>query len=141
MTQEERRPDEVPPDLEAMRDFDDVARLTARVVHWAKWGLVAGLPIWLILLLLVPQSGLGAIGSLSLSTLVTVLVVIGAERLGARLRGRDEAAGTAPVAQGPGVRRHGRRPMSAAKAVLLTLGGVALFAYAVFIIAIIVRGG
>lgn len=140
MTGERERPrrrDEVPPDREAMRDFDDVARLTARVVHWARWGLIVGLPIWLVLLLFVPRTGLGAIGSLSLSTLLATLAVVGAERLWARRGGQDGDV----VADASPARRRERRPMSAAKAVLLTLAGVALFAYAIFIVTIIVRGG
>lgn len=133
-----RRRDDVPPDAEAMRDFDDVARMTERFVHWARWALVAGLPVWLVLLLLIPQTGLGAIGSLSLATLLTTLFVIAAERLGARRRGARSAGGGAPARA---VRGGARRPMSAPKAVLLTLGGVVVLAYVIFIVATIARGG
>lgn len=133
-------PEEVSPDPEAMRDFDDVARITERFVHWAKWSLVVGLPLWLVLLVLVPRTGLGAIGSLSLATLITALVVVWAERVGGRLRGHRDGA-VIPQEEGAPVRRRARGPMSATKAVLLTLAGVAVFAYLIFIIAIIVRGG
>lgn len=130
-----------PPDREAMSDFEDVDRITARFLHWARPGLLVGLPVWLVLLLMVPGTGLGPMPSLALSTLLTVGVVVAAERLWRRLAPAGRAAET-PEADGreAGVPAR-KRPMSPLLAVLLTLGGVALFVYVIFIVTIIVRGG
>ena len=135
MDEPPRRAGPPEPDRQAMDDFDDVDRITRAVAHWGRWGLVVGFPVWLVLLVLVPRVGLGAIGSLALSTLAASIVVVAAERVGRRRAGAPDAAGT--PARAP--RR--RRPMSAPVAVALTLGGVVLVAYVVFIVVTILRGG
>lgn len=135
MTDPDRRGEPPPPDRQAMEDFEDVERITHTFVHWSKWGLIVGLPIWLVLLVVVPASGLGAIGSLSLSTLLAAGAVVLAER---RLGRRTGRAGEAPQVGG---RRRERAPMSPVRAVFLTLVGVVAVIYVVFIIATILRGG
>jgi hypothetical protein len=55
-----------PPDPfleETERDFDDIARVTGIFVHYAKAFLIA-LPLWLVLLLLLPRWGVPEIPSL-----------------------------------------------------------------------------
>lgn len=130
------RPGEPPtPDRRAMEDFEDVERITRTFVHWSKWSLIVGLPIWLVLLVVVPASGLGAIGSLSLSTLLAAGAVVLAER---RLGRRTDPAGEAPRG---GARRRRRAPMSPVRAVFLTLVAVVAAIYVIFIIVTILRGG
>lgn len=124
------------PDPQAMRDFDDVERITRAFRAWARTALVVGLPVWLVLLLLVPRSGLGPMPSLALATLGAAVLVVLAERI-RRARGRpggDAPGGGAAPSAGP------RRPMSALSAVLLTLGVVVVVAYTLFVIVIVIRG-
>ena len=136
----ERRPSP-PPDRETMSDFDHVDHITARFIHWARPALLVGLPVWLVLLLLVPNTGLGPMSSLALSTAVVIGVVIATERLWRRVaparRGQEAPAADRPEAAGAGR----KRPMSPLLAVVLTLAGVAVFVYVIFIVTIIVRGG
>lgn len=130
-----------PPDRQAMSDFDHVDHVTARFLHWARPALLVGLPVWLVLLLLVPTTGLGPMPSLALSSAVAIGVVVAVERLWRRLapqrRGPEVPAGDRHAAGRPAR----KRPMSPLLAVVLTLAGVALFVYVIFIVTIIVRGG
>lgn len=136
MTDPPRAPGPPEPDREALQDFEDVERITRAFVYWSKWGLIVGLPIWLVLLVVVPASGLGAIGSLSLSTLLATGVVVLAERVwGRRASPAEGDAEAAPR------RRRERRPMSPLRAVILTLASVVLVIYVIFILVTIVRGG
>lgn len=123
----------VGPDHEAMRDFDDVERITRAFRAWARMALIVGLPVWLLLLLSVPRTGLGPMPSLALSTLLATALVVVAERLRRRRAPDGGPEGTAP---GTGA----RRPMSAVTAVLLTLGVVIGVAYTLFVIIIVIRG-
>ena len=136
----ERRPPP-PPDRETMSDFDHVDRITARFLHWARPALLVGLPVWLVLLLLVPNTGLGPMSSLALSSAVALGVVVAAERLWRRSaparRGTEASEGIRPESGRPAR----KTPMSPLLAVVLTLAGVALFVYVIFIVTIIVRGG
>jgi hypothetical protein len=119
-----------------MDDFDEIERMTRAFTRWAKAALIVGLPLWLVLLVVVPRSGLGSLASLTLSTLVAGTVVIGA-RVGLSRRRRRSAALAARGATGaPRL----RAPMSAPRAVLLTLAGVVVVVYVVFILATILRG-
>lgn len=136
----ERRPPP-PPDREAMSDFDHVDRITARFLYWARPALLVGLPVWLVLLLLVPNTGLGPMPSLALSSLVALGVVVAAERLWRRVAPARRAPGTPEGDRPAAGRRARKRPMSPLLAVVLTLAGVALFVYVIFIVTIIVRGG
>lgn len=136
MTGPSRAPGPPEPDREALQDFEDVERITRAFVYWSKWGLIVGLPIWLVLLVVVPSSGLGAIGSLGVSTLLATGVVVLAERLrGRRASPAEGDPGAAPP------RPRERRPMSPLRAVILTLASVVLVVYVVFILVTIVRGG
>jgi len=70
-----------PPDPfldETDRDFDDIARVTKTFVHYVKAFLVA-LPLWLVLLLLLPRWGVPEIPSLlGASVIATALAITGA---------------------------------------------------------------
>jgi hypothetical protein len=82
------------------------------------------LPVWILLLgVLPPATGLGPLACLSLATLLAAAAVVVVERRRAR-RGARPADGP----PGP------RRPMSALTAAGLTLGGVALLIYVVFVL-------
>jgi ABC-type Fe3+-siderophore transport system permease subunit len=107
-------------DLEPLDEFDQIQRVTQRVVR----GALVGFPTWILLLLLFPLTGLGVMPCFFGATIVTIAVVILAER---RHRRRH-----ADPASGPVGRTH--RPMSALTAVALTLGGVAVLAYVLFVI-------
>lgn len=131
-------PPSVPPDPETMSDFEDVERMTRAFVHWAKFALLIGLPFWLALLVLIPQLGLGLNASLLSSSVVAVAITVAAERVWVR---RVAPASGDGAPSGAMSRRRARRPMSAARAVILTLVGVAVAAYVIFIVVTIVRGG
>jgi hypothetical protein len=136
MTDPRRDPGPPPPDDQSLQDFEDVERITRAFVYWSKWALIVGLPIWLVLLVVVPRSGLGLMASLGLSTLLAAGAVLLAERQWGR--------GPAPAGgeQGPVPRRRReRRPMSPLRAVVLTLASVVLVIYVIFILVMIVRGG
>ena len=84
------------------------------------------LPIWIVLLATVPfATGLGPLACLSIATLVAAAAVVLVERRRAR---REPAPGP-----GPGQRRE-KRPMSALTAAGLTLGGVLLVVYVIFVL-------
>jgi hypothetical protein len=136
MNDPDRSPDPPPPDRQAMEDFEDVERITRAFVHWSKWSLIAGLPIWLVLLVVVPATGLGSIGSLALSTLLAAAAVVLAERRWGR---RSDAGGDTSQAGPRRVRDKG--PMSPLRAVFLTLAAVVAVIYVIFIIVTIARGG
>jgi hypothetical protein len=82
-----------------------------------------GVPTWIVLLALLPFTGLGVGACLALATALAIGAVIGAERLrgrGSRQRG--------PRGAGP------RRAMSPLAAAGLTLAAVAVLVYVVFVI-------
>jgi hypothetical protein len=87
-----------------------------------------GIPVWILLLWLLPLSGMGPLPCLTLATALTAGVVVLAERRRAR-RLRDDGDADAPT--GP---RGRRGPMSAPAAVALTLGVVVLLVYVLFVI-------
>lgn len=109
-----------------MEEFDRLEQVTQRVLRCA----LLGIPVWLVLLVLIPQTGLGALPSLTLATLCTVGVVVVSERR----RGR---VGTPPRSESG----RSRRPMGPLTAAALTLGGVVLFIYVIFVIRVAVGGG
>ena len=112
-------------DLEPLDEFDQIQRVTQRVVR----GALVGIPTWLVLLLLFPLTGLGVLPCLLGATIVTIAVVVLAERRHRRRHADADAGGgdARTVART-------RKPMSALTAVALTLGGVALLAYVLFVI-------
>jgi len=82
-----------------------------------------GVPTWIVLLALLPFTGLGVGACLALATALAIGAVIGAERLrgrGSRQRG-PRGAGQ-------------RRAMSPLAAAGLTLAAVAVLVYVVFVI-------
>jgi hypothetical protein len=86
-----------------------------------------GIPVWILLLWLLPLSGMGPLPCLTLATALTAAVVVFAERRRARrLRDDGDAAAAAPGGR--------RGPTSAPAAVGLTLGVVALLVYVLFVI-------
>ncbi len=82
-----------------------------------------GVPVWIVLLALLPATGLGVGACLALATALGIAAVIVAERLRA---GGRRAGGPA--------RPEWRRPMSPLAAVALTLGVVAVIVYVIFVI-------
>jgi cobalamin synthase len=103
-------------------DFDQIERLTRRVGRAAA----VGIPVWIVLLALLPFSGLGPLPCLTIATLGAVVTIVLAER-----RRTRRIAG---AAAGDELRRGERAPMSAATAAALTLGAVVLLVYVVFVI-------
>ncbi|WP_217914571.1 hypothetical protein [Miltoncostaea marina] len=84
-----------------------------------------GVPVWLVLLLLVPRTGLGPMPSLFLATVLTAAVVVAVERR----RSRHARAAAAPHA-----RPAERRPMSALAGAGIALGAIVVLAYVVFVL-------
>jgi len=109
-------------DPDDLHEFDQIQRVTERVGR----GAAVGIPTWLVLLLLLPLSGMGALPCLVGATLIAAGIVIWAERRRARRRDAeaDEARGGTPEP----------RQMSPLAAVGLTLGAVVLLAYIVLVI-------
>ena len=109
-------------------EFDWIDGIKARVGRAAA----IGIPIWLVLLFLFPFTGMGALPCMMGATLITAGVVLWADRRRER-RARAEGAGERR-ADAP------RRPMGPLTAAALTLGGVLLVAYVLFIIVTASRG-
>ena len=109
-----------------MDDFDQIERVTRLVGRTAA----VGIPTWIVLLAVLPFTGLGALACLSLATLLAGALVVVVERR--RSRG-GEAAEEAAEEAAVGTPR-ARRPMGPLTAAALTLGGVALLAYIVFVV-------
>lgn len=87
-----------------------------------------GIPVWIVLLAVLPATGLGPLPCLSLATLLAAGAVVLAERRRSRrLRAERDAPGEP-------LRRGERGPMAASTAVGLTLGAVALLVYVLFVI-------
>lgn len=107
-------------------DFDQVERITRRVVAIGGRAVLVGLPVWLVLLLFLPRLDLSPMASFSLASLVAILAVVGAG-IGLRRRGRAREAGAA----GTGSTRVRIGPLGA---VALTLLAVALLAYTIFVL-------
>jgi hypothetical protein len=101
-------------------DFDQIERLTRRVGRAA----LVGVPTWIVLLAVLPFTGLGVGACLALATGIAIAAVIAAERL----RGRDRSRAPAGRARGP------RRAMSPLAAAGLTLLAVAIIVYVVFVL-------
>jgi hypothetical protein len=78
---------------ETDRDFDDIARITRTFVHYGKAFLIA-LPLWLVLLALLPRWGVGELTSLLGASLIAGGVAVA----GARMTRRPD--GTAPAVLG-----------------------------------------
>lgn len=74
---------------ETDRDFDDIARITRTFVHYGKAFLIA-LPLWLVLLVLLPRWGVGELTSL----LGASLIAGGFAVAGARMTRRPDGAST-----------------------------------------------
>jgi hypothetical protein len=113
---------------EPLDDFDQIERLTRRVGR----GALVGFPVWIVLLALLPLTGMGVLACLTGATALAVAAVIVAERRRNRRLAAREAVGGGPGE--PPLRRGERRPMSPLTAVALTLGAVALLAYVVLVI-------
>lgn len=101
-------------------DIDRIERLTRRVAR----GAAIGVPTWIVLLALLPFTGLGVGACLALATGLAIAAALGAERL----RGRDRP----PTPASP--RGRPRRAMSPLAAAGLTLLGVAILVYVIFVI-------
>jgi hypothetical protein len=101
-------------------DFDRIERLTRRVVR----GALVGVPTWVVLLAVLPFTGLGVGPCLALATGLAIAAVIAADRL----RGRDRPPAAPARGAGP------RRSLSPLAAAALTLLAVAIIAYVVFVI-------
>ena len=86
-------------------------------------GAVVGVPTWIVLLALLPFTGLGVVACLALATGLAIVVVVVAERLR-----RDGRGGQVPRRDRP------RRAMSPLAAAGLTLLAVAIVAYVIFVI-------
>jgi uncharacterized iron-regulated membrane protein len=94
-----------------------------------------GIPVWLVLLFLLPFTGMGALACMTIATFLSFGVVAWADRRHER-RGRagGESPAGAPAAHAP------KRPMSPLAAAGLTLGGVVVLAYVLFIVVTAARG-
>jgi len=100
-------------------DFDQIERLTRRVGRAA----LVGVPTWILLLALLPFTGMGVTGCLLVATVLAVAAIVVAERL----RGRPQA--------GPaGAPRSRRGPLSPLAAAGLTLAAVLLVVYVIFVV-------
>ena len=102
------------------RHFDQVERITNRVLR----GAAVGVPVWIVLLGLLPFTGLGVAACLLGATAVAVAAMVVAERAHARRAAPPEHAG----ARGP------RRRMSPLAAAAITLGAVLLVVYVIFVL-------
>jgi hypothetical protein len=100
-------------------DFDQVERITGRVLR----GAAVGVPVWILLLALLPFTGLGVMACLLGATAVAVAAVVAAERVHAR-RATPRRAG----ARGP------RRRMSPLAAAGITLAAVLVVVYVIFVL-------
>lgn len=84
------------------------------------------MPLWILLLALLPLTGMGVLPCLSGATLLSGAVVV----LDHRRRARREADAAAPGARGP----RARRPMGALGGAGVALAVVALLAYVLFVV-------
>jgi hypothetical protein len=112
---------------EPLDDFDRIERVTRLVGRSA----LVGFPVWILLLALLPLTGMGVLPCLLGATVLTAAAVVVVERRRAR---RATAAGDAAATGDHGAPPGRRRPMSAPAAVALTLGAVVLLAYVVLVI-------
>ena len=104
-------------------EFDQIERLTNRVVR----GAAVGVPVWILLLGLLPFTGLGVGACLLGATVVAVAAVVLVERL----RGRRAAGDAGRAAGGRRVARGRMSPLAAAG---LTLGVVLVIVYVIFVV-------
>lgn len=65
---------------ETDRDFDDIERITRTFVHYGKAFLIV-VPLWFILLVLLPRWGLGLMTSLMGASLIAGGVAVGGARM------------------------------------------------------------
>lgn len=84
--------------------------------------VVVGIPVWIAMLALLPQTGLGPMACLGLATIVAAAAIVTAFRSRRRLAPAPDGARTA------------RRPMGALAGAGVALGAVALLAYAIFVL-------
>jgi hypothetical protein len=105
---------------EPLEEFDQIERVTQRVVR----GALVGFPTWILLLWLLPLTGLGVMPCFFGASLLAAIAVVVAERRHRRRHSRPAASGAPRT----------RRPMSPLMAAGLTLAGVALLAYVLFVI-------
>jgi hypothetical protein len=103
-----------------MDEFDRMERLTRRVGRAA----VVGVPSWILLLWVVPLTGLGVLGSLLAASALESGAVVAVDRRDARRARRPASA--------PG-RERPRPRVTPGAAVALTLGAVALLAYVIWV--------
>ncbi len=101
-------------------DIDQIERLTSRVAR----GAAIGVPTWIVLLALLPFTGLGVGPCLGLATGLAVVAVVATERV----RGRGARDAPAPRRDRP------RRTLGPLAAAGLTLLAVAIVVYVVFVI-------
>jgi hypothetical protein len=110
-----------PPDPffdETDRDFDDISRVTKTFLHYVKAFLIA-LPLWLVLLLLLPRWGVPEIPSLMGASIIAGGLAIA----GGRMTRRPQAP-----------RADGRRRLSPAARVTFLGLGVVLVLYFVLVL-------
>jgi hypothetical protein len=107
-----------------MDDFDQIDQLTRRLGRWAAVAAVVGLPIWLLLLAVLPRVGLGVGASFLSASAVAVAAVVLVLRRGAARRGR-------PASRRP---RGARSPMTPLAAAGLTLAAVAVLVYVILVL-------
>ena len=103
-----------------MDEFDQIERVTQRVVR----GALIGFPTWILLLWLLPLTGLGVLPCLFAASALAAVVVVVAERR--RRRRHSRPAEPRPARP--------KRAMSPLTAAALTLGAAALLAYVLFVI-------
>lgn len=103
-----------------MDEFDQIERVTQRVVR----GALVGFPTWILLLWLLPLTGLGVLPCFVGASVLAAIVVVLAER-------RHRRRHATPAEAGPPRERRSMSPLAAAG---LTLAGVVLLAYILFVI-------
>jgi len=101
-------------------EFDQVERITNRVLRAAA----IGVPVWILLLALLPFTGLGVGACLLGATAVAVAAIVVVDRGHARRAAAPGHAG----ARGP------RRRMSPLAAAGITLGAALVVAYVIFVL-------
>lgn len=108
---------------EPLDDFDQIERVTRRIGRAA----LVGVPVLVVLLAVLPFTGLGVLACLSLAVLLSVVAVVLAER---RRIARAERAASPPDATARGE----RAPMSALAGAGIALGVVVVLVYVVFVV-------
>ena len=112
---------------EPLDDFDQIERVTRMVGRAA----LVGVPVWIVLLALLPLTGMGVLPCLFGATALAVVAIVVAERRRARRLVAAEARGEPGE---PELRRGERRPMSPLVAAALTLAAVGFAAYIILVL-------